>query len=185
MLAPWFEGRPNAPFAPGKKPEETARELLVALGLRPDTGNVSGAIYFTHHSDVPATLSLTEGGAVVGPIVFESGGPVPVAIPPQTVTVEGLGTIQIELADKLVTVSLDNGASVKFDIADAMREIYHRGWPKVNDHRLIGLKGTPNGLDGTAIIDNMNGTYIAAAVLARPEQVWLSGLTPRPQRLKG
>ena len=28
LLAPWFAGSPNDPFAPGKKPEETARELL-------------------------------------------------------------------------------------------------------------------------------------------------------------
>jgi hypothetical protein len=159
LLAPWFEGQPNDPFAAGKKPEETARELLVALGLRPDIGNVSGAIYFTHYSDVPATLSLAKGGTVVGPIVFEGGGPVPVAIPPQRVSAEGLGSVQIELADKLLTVSLDNGASVKFDIADAMTDVYRRGWPKVDDHHPIELKGMPNGLDGTAVIDNMNGTY--------------------------
>jgi len=47
---------------------------------------------------------------------------------------------------------------VKFDVADAMAEVYRRGWPKV-DHRPIELKGTPNGLDGTAVIDNINGTY--------------------------
>ncbi|HET7447500.1 MAG TPA: DUF4153 domain-containing protein [Methyloceanibacter sp.] len=160
LLAPWFEGQPNDPFAAGKKPEETARELLVALGLRPDIGNGSGAIYFTHYSDVPATLSLAKSGTVVGPIVFKGGDPVPFAIPPQTVAVEGLGTIQIELADKLLTVSLDNGASVKFDIADAMTEVYRRGWPKVDDHHPIELKGMPNGLDGTVVIDNMNGTYM-------------------------
>jgi len=159
LLAPWFEGQPNDPFAPGKKPEETARELLVALGLRPAIGNVSGAIYFTHYSDLPATLSLAKGGTVLGPVVFEGGGPVPIAIPAQTVSVEGLGIVKIDLADKLLTVSLDNGASVKFDVADAMREVYRRGWPKVDDHRPIELKGTPNGLDGTAVIDNINGTY--------------------------
>jgi len=159
LLAPWFEGQPNDPFAPGKKPEETARELLVALGLRPAIGNVSGAIYFTHYSDVPATLSLAKRGTVLGPVVFEGGGPVPVAIPAQTVSVEGLGIVKIDLADKLLTVSLDNGASVKFDVADAMREVYRRGWPKVDHHRPIELKGTPNGLDGTAVIDNINGTY--------------------------
>ena len=155
LLAPWFEGQPNDPFASGKKPEETARELLVALGLRPAIGNVSGSSYFTHYSDVPATLSLAKGGTVLGPVVFE-GGPVPVAIPAQTVSVEGLGTVKIELSDKLLTVSLDNG--VKFDVADAMGEVYRRGWPKV-DHRPLELKGTPNGLDGTAVIDNINGTY--------------------------
>src|SRR5262249_30419952 len=58
------------------KPEEMARELLVALGLRPANGNVSGAIYFTHYSDVPATLSFAKGGTMLGPVVFEGGGPV-------------------------------------------------------------------------------------------------------------
>ena len=60
----------------------------------------------------------------------------------------------------LLTVSLRNGASVKFDIADAMTEVYRRGWPKVDDHHPIELKGMPNGLDGTVVIDNMNGTYM-------------------------
>ena len=48
---------------------------------------------------------------------------------------------------------------MKFDVADAMREVYRRGWPKVDHRRPIELKGTPNGLDGTAVIDNINGTY--------------------------
>jgi hypothetical protein len=33
VLAPWFEGLPDDPFAPGKTPEETARSVLAALGL--------------------------------------------------------------------------------------------------------------------------------------------------------
>ena len=33
VLAPWFEGLPDDPFAPGKTPEETARGVLSALGL--------------------------------------------------------------------------------------------------------------------------------------------------------
>jgi hypothetical protein len=40
-----------------------------------------------------------------------------------------------------------------------MKEIYRRGWPKVEDHCPIELKGKPGGLDGTVVIDNMNGTY--------------------------
>jgi len=159
LIAPWFEGQPDDPFAPGKKPEETAREVLVALGLRPDLGNVGGMVYFTHYSDTPLSISLVAGGSVVGPIVFEGGGPVPVPIRPKTVSVEGLGTVKIELDDKLLTASLDDGAAVKFDIAEAMKEIYRRGWPKVEDHRPIELKGKPGGLDGTVVIDNMNGTY--------------------------
>ena len=36
VLAPWFEGLPDDPFAPGKTPEETARGILTALGLSPN-----------------------------------------------------------------------------------------------------------------------------------------------------
>lgn len=35
VLAPWFEGLPDDPFAPGKTPEETAQGVLAALGLTP------------------------------------------------------------------------------------------------------------------------------------------------------
>jgi hypothetical protein len=158
LLAAWFEGQPDDPFAPGKKPEETARDLLVALGLRPDIGNVSGLTQFTHHSDVPAAISLAAGGTVVGPIVFQAGS---IAAPfsPQTVSVEGLGMVKLALSDQLLSASLEDGASVKFDIADAAKEVYGRGWPQVTDHRPLELKGTASGLDGIAVIDNLNGTY--------------------------
>jgi Domain of unknown function (DUF4153) len=158
LLASWFEGSSDDPFAPGKKPEETARDLLVALGLRPDIGNVSGLTYFTYYSDVPAAISLAAGGTVVGPIVLR-GGTVPAPISSQTVSVEGLGTVKVELSGQLLTASLDDKTSVKFDIADAVKEVYRRGWPQVMDHRPIELKGAGSGLDGTAVIDNLNGTY--------------------------
>ena len=158
LLAPWFEGFPNDPFAPGKSPEETARELLVALGLRPDIGNASGVVNFTHYSDVPAVLAPAKGALVVGPIVFE-GGPSPAPIPPESVDVEGLGTVKLELSDKLLRASLAEGAAVTFDISEAVKEVYRRGWPKVMDHRPIELQGTSGGLAGTMVIDNLNGTY--------------------------
>jgi hypothetical protein len=158
LLAPWFEGHPDDPFAPGKTPEATARDLLVALGLRPDLGGPSGAVYFTHYSDVPAVLAPEQGAYVVGPIVFE-GGPSPVAIPAESVDVAGLGTVKVELADKLLTASLADGDAVSFDLAEAVKEVYRRGWPKVMDHRPIELKGSARGLAGTMVIDNLNGTY--------------------------
>jgi hypothetical protein len=158
LLAPWFEGHPDDPFAPGKSPEETARELLVALGLRPDLGNAAGVVYFTHYSDLPAVLVPGKGAYVVGPIVFE-GGSTPAPIPPESVDVEGLGTVKLELTDRLLRASLSEGAAVTFDIADAVKEIYRRGWPKVMDHRPIELQGATGGLAGTMVIDNLNGTY--------------------------
>ena len=158
LLAPWFEGQPDNPFVPGKTPEETARELLIALGLRPDIGVTGGAVHFTHYSDVPAVLTPEQGASVVGPIVFE-GGPTPAPIPAETVEVEGLGALKLELSDKQLRASLADGAAVSFDISEAVKEVYRRGWPKVMDHRPIELKGAPGGLTGTMVIDNLNGTY--------------------------
>ncbi len=158
LLAPWFEGLPEDPFAPGKSPEETARALLVALGLRPDLGNASSVVNFTHYSDVPAVLTAGKGAYIVGPIVFE-GGSSPAAIPPESVEVEGLGTVKLELSDKLLRASLTEGAAVTFALSEAVKEVYRRGWPKVMDHRPIELQGEDGGLAGTMVIDNLNGTY--------------------------
>jgi len=158
LLAPWFEGHPNDPFAPGKKPEETARDLLAALGLRPDVGNVPGQVYFTHYSDLPVVVDA-RGAHVIGPVVFQTGGLVPAPIPPWTVMVEGLGSVRLELADNLLTARLENGDSVKFDIVDAVKEVYRRGWPQTEDHTPLELKGSGSGLTGTVLIDNLNGTY--------------------------
>ena len=154
LLAPWFEGHPNDPFAPGKTPEETARDLLVALGLRPGIGVTGAGVHFTHYSDVPAVLAPGKGAYVVGPIVFEGG-----AIPAESVDVEGLGTVKLELSDKGLRASLGDGAAVSFDISEAVKEVYRRGGPKVMDHRPIELKGAAGDLDGTMVIDNLNGTY--------------------------
>jgi hypothetical protein len=159
VLAPWFEGLPNDPFAPGKKPEETARDVLVALGLRPDVGNQPGVAYFTHYSAVPAVVALPKGAHVIGPVVFQSGGPVPPAIPPQSIDVEGLGTVRLELADNLLAARLENGDGVRFDIRDAVKEIYRRGWPLTQDHRPLEIKGSGTALTGTVLIDNLNGSY--------------------------
>jgi hypothetical protein len=158
LLAPWFARSPNDPFAPANKPEETARALLLALGLRADIANSSGVVYFTHHSDTPLVVAPPKGAYVIGPVVFENRAG-PLAIPPKTVSVEGLGSVSLELSDKLLIARLEDGASATFDIGEAVKEVYRRGWPKVDDHTPIELKATPGGLDGTMIIDNMNGTY--------------------------
>jgi hypothetical protein len=158
LLAPWFEGHPDNPFAPGKTPEETARELLIALGLRPDLGSSSGAVHFTHYSDVPAVLIPGKGAYIVGPIVFQ-GAPTPAPIAPESVDIEGLGTVKLELSDTQLRASLNDGTAVTFDMSEAVKEVYRRGWPKVMDHRPIELKGASGGLDGTMVIDNLNGTY--------------------------
>src|SRR4029079_13440818 len=144
LLAPWFEGHPDDPFAPGKSPEETARDLLGALGLRPDLGNASGVVHFKHYSDLPAVLVPGKGAYVLGPIVLE-GGPTPAPIPPESVDVEGLGTVKLELSDRLLRASLSEGAAVTFDLSDAVKEIQRRGW-NILDHRPIELQGSSGGL---------------------------------------
>jgi hypothetical protein len=56
-------------------------------------------------------------------------------------------------------VRLESGEAVKFDIQDAVKEIYRRGWPLTEDHRPVEIKGTGTGLAGTLVIDNLNGAY--------------------------
>jgi hypothetical protein len=158
LLAPWFAGLPDDPFASGKKPEETARDVLLALGLSADIANSAGVVHFTHYSDTPLVVAPPEGAHVVGPVVFESRAGA-AGFEPKTVSIEGLGSVSLELSDKLLTARLEDGASASFDMAQAMKEVYARGWPTVTDHRPIELKATPSGLDGTMLIDNMNGTY--------------------------
>ncbi len=173
LLAPWFAGTSNDPFAPGKTPEETARDLLLALGLRADVANSSGVVYFAHYSDVPTVLALAKDGHVIGPIVFQSAGDIPAAIPLQTVAVEGLGTVSVGLDDTLVTVKLESGEAVKFDIQDAVKEIYRRGWPITQDHRPVEVRGAGSGLAGTLVIDNLNGTYKEPAFEISLLRFWL------------
>ena len=105
------------------------------------------------------SLRSPRSGHVIGPVVFESSGPAPATIPPQTVAVEGLGTVHLELADTLLTVRLESGEEVKFDIQDAVKEIYRRGWPLTQDHHPVEIKGAGTGLVGTLIVDNLNGAY--------------------------
>jgi hypothetical protein len=159
LIAPWFAGEPGDPFAPDKTPDETTRALLLAFGLRPDLGNTAGVVYFNHYSDVPATIAPAEGARVIGPIVFQSIGSNPGPIPPQTVTVEGLGDVRLGLAENVLSVSVPNGDRVDFNIIDAVKEIYRRGWPKTEDHRPLVLTESGHGLSGSAVIDNMNGAY--------------------------
>lgn len=159
LLAPWFAGLPDDPFAEGKSPDETARDLLLALGLRADVGNSAGVISFSHYSDTPVALSPPKGAYVIGPVVFQTSAPA-LAIPPKTIAVEGLGTVTIDLSDTELSVHLEgSSATASFDIGEAVKEVYARGWPNLMDHRPLELKAKPGGLDGTMIVDNLNGAY--------------------------
>lgn len=155
-LAPWFEGSEQNPFSGGKTPEQTSREVLAALTLRPDIPQSAGVIYFTHYSDRPDVVSLGGGGQVIGPVVFEGGGPVPAAMPPQTFNVEGLGSVRLGLADNVLTAHVENGAELRFNIMEAARAL---GNPVSNEHRPLRLNALGGGVTGVVLIDNLNGTY--------------------------
>jgi Domain of unknown function (DUF4153) len=156
MLAPWFEDQTASPFAPDKPPEQTARELLAALGLRPDVPSSPGTVYFTHYSDEPAVVALTADSHVIGPVVFQSGGPVPGPIPSQSVTVEGLGTVRLDLADNALTARSEDGGEIHFNIMEAAKELAN---PLSKVQRPLLLHGAGKGLVGTVLIDNLNGAY--------------------------
>ncbi len=159
LLKPWFEGYPTDPFASGKSPEAQMGELLVALGLRPDVPNGPSPSYFTHYSDVPQPMGLAGYSELIGPVVFEGGGPVPAPIPPQSVQVEGLGAVHLDVDANVITARTEDGAEIKFNLLDAAREIMRRGWPLTQDHTPVRINGTGHGLVGTALIDNLNGEY--------------------------
>lgn len=158
VLAQWFEGRPDNPFAESKTPEQTVRELLAALGLGADAESGSG-LHLTYYSDAPVIVATGRAAHVIGPILFQSAGANPAPIPPQTVDVEGLGSLHLELADTMLTARLENGDSVKFDIQVAVKEVQNRGWPRIDDRRPLEVKGAGSGLDGTVLFENLNGIY--------------------------
>lgn len=155
-LAPWFEGHDPNPFAEGKTPEETSREVLAALSLRSDIPNSAGLVYFTHYSDLPTTVSLGGNSHVIGPVVFEGGGPVPAAIPGRSVPVEGLGTVHLDITDNVLTARLESGPELRFNIMDAARELAN---PLSKDRHPLRLKVSSDDLKGVLLIDNLNGTY--------------------------
>ncbi len=71
-------------------------------------------------------------------------------------TVEGLGPLRLAMSDTVLTVQVENGPELKFDILDVARELAN---PLKNNHSPVRLTASANGLDGTMLIDNFNGTY--------------------------
>ena len=104
---------------------------------------------------MPEVVSLG-GGEVIGPIVFQGGGLVPAPIPAQSVTVEGLGTVRLEVADNILTARVENGPELRFNIMDAARELTNA---LSNEHRPLRLNASSDGLSGVVLIDNLNGAY--------------------------
>jgi hypothetical protein len=156
VLEPWFEGTGSNPFAPEKSPEVQTREVLQALGLRPDILSSQEVSYFSHYSNEPAIAIFNGQGSVLGPIVFSGNTTEPSPIPPQTVTVERLGSIRLQLVDNVLYVQTEQGAELRFNIFDAARELTN---PMSNEHRPVELHASGGGLSGTVLIDNLNGMF--------------------------
>jgi hypothetical protein len=155
-LEPWFEGTGSNPFAPEKTPEVQTREVLEALGLRPDILSAQEVSYFSHYSNQPASVAFSGPGTALGPIVFSGNTVEPTPIPPQTVMTEGLGTVRLHLADNVLYVRTEQGAELRFNIFDAARELTNL---MSNEHRPVQLHASGGGLSGTVLIDNLNGMF--------------------------
>jgi hypothetical protein len=154
-LAPWFEGEQPNPFAEGKSPETTVRELLEALALPPDLSRSAGSS-FTYYADAPEAISLASRGQVIGPVVFESRGPIRGAIPPRTVRVDGLGTVRLEVAGNSLTAGIENGPELRFDLTEAANR---PSGVVVTERRPLRIEAANATLSGTVLIENLKGTY--------------------------
>src|SRR5262245_12071748 len=119
VLAPWFEGQKDDPFAPGKTPEESVRELLAAFGLTPTLGGGPNGLALNHYADTPASVSLGATARMIGPVVFQTV-PKPLPIPVQTVAVEGFGPVEVELDGNAVEIRMAGGERLSFDLAEAV-----------------------------------------------------------------
>jgi hypothetical protein len=168
-LAPWFEGEQHNPFAEGKSPETTVRELLEAMSLPPDLSRSAGAS-FTYYADAPEAVSLASSGQLIGPVVFESQGPIQGAIPPQTVKVDGLGTVRLEVAGNSLTAGIENGQELRFDLTEAANRL---AGVVVTERRPLPIKAANGPLSGTLLIENLNGTYDGADLGLSLLRVWL------------
>ena len=168
-LAPWFEGEQQNPFAEGKSPETTVRELFEAMSLPPDLSRSAGS-NFTYYADAPEAISLASSGQVIGPVVFDSQGPIQGAIPPQTMSVEGFGTVRLEVTGNSLTVSIENGPELRFDLTEAANRI---AGVVVTERRPLKIEAANGPLSGTVLIENLNGTYDGADLGLSLLRFWL------------
>ena len=168
-LAPWFEGEQQNPFAQGKSPEVTVLELLEALALPPDLSRSAGAT-FTYYADAPEAISLASRGHVIGPVVFDSHGPIPGAIPPQTVRVDGLGTVRLEVARNSLTAGIENGPELRFDLTEGANRL---SGVVATERRPLPIEAVNGPLSGTVLIENLNGTFDGADLDLSLLRFWL------------
>jgi hypothetical protein len=156
LLAPWFEGAPDDPFAEGKTPEETARGVLDAFGLAGiDISQPPQTVYLNHYAELPLALDVPQGAHLVGPLMTQAAK----RVDPESVAVDGLGTVEFSIDGNVLTARLENGGSVSFDLNDAVKAIKSKGWPTDPEHKPVELKGKSSGLDGTLLVESMTGNY--------------------------
>jgi hypothetical protein len=172
VLAPWFEGQKDDPFAPDKTPEESVRELLAVLGLAPTLGVGPNAVAFNHHADTPAIVSLGTTARMIGPVVFQTV-PKPLPIPAQTVAVEGYGPVEVEFDGNAIEVRMGSGEQLSFDLAEAVRETESRKSPEGKDTSPIALKASSGGVSATMLIDRIVGSYEEPGFSLTSLRFWL------------
>jgi hypothetical protein len=170
VLAPWFEGQKDDPFAPGKTPEQSVRELLAAFGLTPTLGG-GGALAFNHYADT-ATVSLGTAARMIGPVVFHTV-PKPLPVPVQTVAVEGYGPVEVELDGNAVEIRMASGERLSFDLAEAVRQIENRKSSEGKDTSPIALKASSGGVSATLLIDHIVGSYSEPEFSLASLRFWL------------
>ena len=179
MLAPWFEGEQQNPFAEGKSSETTIRELFEAMAFPPDLSRSAGST-FNYYADVPEAVSLASSGQMIGPVLFESQGPIQGAIPPQTVRVDGFGTVRLEAIGNSLTVGIENGPELRFDLTEAANRI---AGVVVTERRPLKIEAANGPLSGTVLIENLNGTYDGADLGLSLLRFWLVLKHEKLQRL--
>jgi hypothetical protein len=107
---------------------------------------------------------------VIGPVVFESHGPIQGAIPPQTIRVDGLGTVRLEVAGNNLTAGIKNGPELRFDLTEAANRL---AGVVVTERRPLPIEAANEQLSGTILIENLNGTYDGADLGLSLLRFWL------------
>jgi hypothetical protein len=152
VLAPWFEGAANDPFAPANPPVETLRDLLAALGVSANIA-LSGGKPLNFSANAPAMFSVPAEGVLVGPVEIRRGsGAEPRS---QSLSVDSLGILRVELSARQLTASLGENTSLVFDLVEAVKALQQRGL-SAGEQPAVELKGAAQGLTGRAIIDRLN-----------------------------
>ena len=100
------------------------------------------------------TASGTVG--IAGPIQFSIKHLVDEPGPPQTVTLEGFGSVRIALVDNVLSVRTEQDMELRFNLFDAARELTN---PISNEPQPVELHAANGSLSGTLLIDNFSGTF--------------------------